>query len=874
MIKYIFITVTFLLMAGKSSFPSDYRDRAIFFIDDSPASLGRGGTGLSSPGIDSFSKNPASLWGVRDSAFGLQYGTVPGNREFYNPSLSIGMATSYGIFGASLKTIIFPGDPGPGHMTGINMGWGRDFTESLKLGFSIKSYYSDSDNINYYAGAALGGIYRFMYSSRGDGFGLFSPAIGLLINLGIPAGKERDDINFNGAGLGYNFHFYKREGFSAAFYNDYSFAARYRVFPAKAGIEFDIMNTLLMRMGAMGGTTNEHRGLTFGLGLKYSNDTFWGSADYSIMLFKNKNYLHYAGLTGLFSGTGRTIPSAAVSPDRMYISPNDDGIDDFVRIRLDARDRSEIKGWRLTITDSAGKVVRVFIRLAPDNKKPDLAVLVNRFLSKSESMYIPDYIIWDGRDDKGRIVPDGHYYYSFHIWNEWNNISVQKKGELIVDNDPPKVMLKKVPSAGTGDKDSLMVESIEQAVKTAAGDTCSGSFHDNRGREVKKYHWAGKDVPAMVQWDGRDMDGKELPLGRYRYTAECSDRSGNSSSDSIYDVTMSGTVNYADIKFESPFHSCLAGKKLKLFPVLNRLNGLKSWNITMAYKNSITGIFKGSESIPKEIAWECRGPSGSMPADGMYNFRLQAEYENGITITGMESPVIFDSTPPVLNITPLPLVFSPGSGNNENLLVIKTLCSKKTGIKNWLLAVFTHSGRLFKTFSGKGAIPGEIIWNGLGSGSEEPESAIDYSIRIEAEDNAGNSGISDSASIMTGLLLAPVYKGYKITLSTLHFEFRDSSIQKRSQALMNRLHEILKKYDDYDIIVKSHTWEMENEEKNLELSERRAEAVVSFLTSRGIERSRITYSGMGSTSPLFQQPGEDNRRRNERIEIFIQQKEY
>jgi outer membrane protein OmpA-like peptidoglycan-associated protein len=58
-------------------------------------------------------------------------------------------------------------------------------------------------------------------------------------------------------------------------------------------------------------------------------------------------------------------------------------------------------------------------------------------------------------------------------------------------------------------------------------------------------------------------------------------------------------------------------------------------------------------------------------------------------------------------------------------------------------------------------------------------------------------------------------------------------------------------------------------EKNMELSQKRAEAVRNYLISSGIQPSRLEVAGYGDTRPIANNATEEGRRMNRRIEFVI-----
>ena len=57
--------------------------------------------------------------------------------------------------------------------------------------------------------------------------------------------------------------------------------------------------------------------------------------------------------------------------------------------------------------------------------------------------------------------------------------------------------------------------------------------------------------------------------------------------------------------------------------------------------------------------------------------------------------------------------------------------------------------------------------------------------------------------------------------------------------------------------------------RNLDLSQRRAEAVRSYLVSRGVPSDRIVAKGMGPDRPVADNTSAEGRAQNRRVEIVV-----
>jgi outer membrane protein OmpA-like peptidoglycan-associated protein len=77
------------------------------------------------------------------------------------------------------------------------------------------------------------------------------------------------------------------------------------------------------------------------------------------------------------------------------------------------------------------------------------------------------------------------------------------------------------------------------------------------------------------------------------------------------------------------------------------------------------------------------------------------------------------------------------------------------------------------------------------------------------------------------------------------------------------------KDDPRTITIVGHTDSVGNDEKNMQLSQKRAEAVRSYLTTHGVPEDRVTAQGMGETQPVADNKTADGRANNRRVEIIL-----
>lgn len=114
-----------------------------------------------------------------------------------------------------------------------------------------------------------------------------------------------------------------------------------------------------------------------------------------------------------------------------------------------------------------------------------------------------------------------------------------------------------------------------------------------------------------------------------------------------------------------------------------------------------------------------------------------------------------------------------------------------------------------------------------------------------------------------------IKQGNSIILNNIFFEFNSSELLESSQPELGNLAELLIKNENLRIEINGHTDNIGDDAYNIQLSTDRARAVYSYLIDRGIDPSRLKYSGYGSAKPLDTNETETGRAKNRRTEIVI-----
>jgi outer membrane protein OmpA-like peptidoglycan-associated protein len=156
-----------------------------------------------------------------------------------------------------------------------------------------------------------------------------------------------------------------------------------------------------------------------------------------------------------------------------------------------------------------------------------------------------------------------------------------------------------------------------------------------------------------------------------------------------------------------------------------------------------------------------------------------------------------------------------------------------------------------------------------------------YGIRAEAADKISESQNLDLTNIqndqtldgknfqLAPIQVATVAENVTITLNNIFFDIDKATLQPESYPELNRIASLLKERQTMRIEIAGHTDSTGPDRYNLQLSERRAKAVVTYLVRQGINSNRISVVFFGESKPIAPNTTEEGRQRNRRVEFKI-----
>lgn len=151
----------------------------------------------------------------------------------------------------------------------------------------------------------------------------------------------------------------------------------------------------------------------------------------------------------------------------------------------------------------------------------------------------------------------------------------------------------------------------------------------------------------------------------------------------------------------------------------------------------------------------------------------------------------------------------------------------------------------------------------------------DYRIISKAQNHLFNEeefNLADGKnhhSVKITLPLSPIKKGAKLQLKEVFFAVNSAEVEEESFAELKEVYDLLWEHPDLIIEISAHTDSQGSHDHNLELSERRAEAVVEFLKGKGVPARMLVAKGYGETKPLVANSSPQNMQKNRRVEFLV-----
>ena len=256
-------------------------------------------------------------------------------------------------------------------------------------------------------------------------------------------------------------------------------------------------------------------------------------------------------------------------------------------------------------------------------------------------------------------------------------------------------------------------------------------------------------------------------------------------------------------------------------------------------------------------------------------------------------PPAVDTSAPVLTVRLSPQPFSPDGDGVDDVLTVSINVNTKSDIQSWHIEIREPApgSQLFSEWSGQGAPPETLTWDGLNAAGELVQSATDYQFSLNVTNIHNNTANFQGTTAVDVLVRREPGDVLRVIVPSIVFgsnvgDFSGLNAETRSanDRILRRIAEVLQRYESYQIKVEGHanpttapgTSARNDEERGTNsviglqpLSEERARTVLNYLVTLGVEQARLTAVGVGGTRPVATFADRANWWKNRRVEFIL-----
>lgn len=108
-----------------------------------------------------------------------------------------------------------------------------------------------------------------------------------------------------------------------------------------------------------------------------------------------------------------------------------------------------------------------------------------------------------------------------------------------------------------------------------------------------------------------------------------------------------------------------------------------------------------------------------------------------------------------------------------------------------------------------------------------------------------------------------------LVVPTIYFDLNKSTLKPEGKAELDKLVQTLVASKEFNIVIGGHACDLGTDKYNMKLSEKRAQEVVKYLLSKGVNNAYVGSNNYGESKPAVSNTTEDNRKKNRRVEFEV-----
>lgn len=402
-----------------------------------------------------------------------------------------------------------------------------------------------------------------------------------------------------------------------------------------------------------------------------------------------------------------TAPEARTRANNAIFSPVGDGKLDTVTFTQQA---SEEPSW-------TGRIVALDKNLTPTDK----TIRTYTFASTPDTS-----LIWDGRDETGKLASDGQYGYILTATDRAGNTGSSPLTRVELNTEKADLILQANLTAfspnGDGVRDSIIFTPILKAATAVA--EYQLAITDPTGKTVKTF--AGKGtVPPSFSWNGiadpisGATVGERLPDGMYG--ASLAVTLINQQTSRSLAPSFEIDTRFPSMELSAPYlvFSPNGDGARDALPIAQISSREELWTgMIVSDKKNTVKTFQWNGQSPS-FEWNATDDAGNRVADGNYTYVVESTDRAGNKTRTQLAGIIVDSRVPKAFITAEHAAFSPNADGLKDVQKLSLVTNLTTGLSSWQVSIKAGSNASapIKTWSSKdqATLPASINWDGKDS---------------------------------------------------------------------------------------------------------------------------------------------------------------
>jgi OOP family OmpA-OmpF porin len=138
-----------------------------------------------------------------------------------------------------------------------------------------------------------------------------------------------------------------------------------------------------------------------------------------------------------------------------------------------------------------------------------------------------------------------------------------------------------------------------------------------------------------------------------------------------------------------------------------------------------------------------------------------------------------------------------------------------------------------------------------------------YDLNIVEETRMAQDIVADAES-----MVQDIKNMGRVAIYGIYFDFNKADVKPESEPTLTEISKLLKQNPTLNLYIVGHTDNIGSLNANMNLSQRRAEAVLqALITKHGIDKKRLAAHGVGPLCPAAPNTTEEGRAKNRRVEL-------